>query len=139
MARANTLQTQMTPEMILQVRARGDGDADAMRTITARYLALLAMGRTVARAALDPDEVGAIIQMLNGSILDETSAHLVWMEIADVQGELAQWGIDTQLLSEKLQRLGPLVNVAVADAAERYWRAVGHGIQADPRVALLDP
>lgn len=99
-----------------------------------RYYAILAS--ELARLDLSEAAWSAIYDALNGSLLDAATARFVWAEIEDAlpDGLAEKWGIDGPALVAELRALSLAGSLAVVDAAERYWAAVGRGSAWAPQL-----
>lgn len=86
---------------------------------------------------LSRGEAMLICDALNGAATGETPASLLTqLLVPEVQDAVAldhldqKWEVDGSALVEKLKALGPVAILALIDAAERFWRAVGDGEEA---------
>lgn len=108
-------------------RTPGQSAGEIARRDLDRYYAILAA--ELARLDLSEAEWSAVVDALNGSLLDANTARLLWAEIDDAlpDGLAGKWGIDGPALVGKLRTLSPAGAMAVVDTAERYWTAVSRG------------
>lgn len=114
---------------------RGDLKAGtvAQRDLGRYYDALaLALGQV----DLTTGEAMLIIDALNGTLIEVTTAQMLHYEIADSMGDgLAQkWGIDGKGLVEKVRSWSLLQRLAVVDAVERWWGDAYHVNDGDARL-----
>lgn len=75
---------------------------------------------------LTRDEACAICDTLNGTLIDDSSWQSVWAEVCDadrLDGLGVKWKIDAQALAGRLRDASPGAKLAVAEAAEEFWRA----------------
>lgn len=105
----------------LQERAEGSAISHVAQRDLQRYYSLLALA--LAQVSLSEGEAGLIIDALNGTWIDPTTAQLLPHEVEDALGDgLAEkWGVDGQSLVERLRRMSLTQRLAICDAAERYW------------------
>jgi hypothetical protein len=69
-------------------------------------------------------EASLIVDALNGSLIFPYSAQVVWAEVADaiqMDGLDEKWKVDGKALVERLRALTAFEQLAIADAAERFW------------------
>ncbi len=74
---------------------------------------------------LTRNECCAICDALNGTVLDDFSWQSIWAEVADadrLDGLGQKWSIDAQALAGRLRDSSPGAKLAVAEAAEEFWR-----------------
>lgn len=100
-----------------------------------RYYAVLA--DELARLRLTRDEAMLILDSLNGTveIVPESAYINLWAGIADgirLDRLHEKWGVEGSALVARLQGLSLAGALAVVDASERYWQAVGRGEQPQP-------
>jgi hypothetical protein len=96
----------------------------------ARYYSLLE--RELARIPLSEAEASLIVDACNGVVWEPHTAPLLWADIDDAirhDGLDRKWGVDGAALVARLRDLSPCAQLALADAAERYWAAAGAGDQ----------
>ncbi len=93
-----------------------------------RYHATLAA--ELRRVRLTEDEAFAICDVLSGTWVDATTAHLLWTEVDDAQedGLAERWSIDAPALVARLRALGPAAQLAICDGVER-WRILAADTQ----------
>lgn len=76
---------------------------------------------------LELGEAMMLVDMLNGTVLDERTyrylAHEVADSLADGLGE--KWGVDGSAFVARLQALPPGSLMAIVDAVERFWLRCG--------------
>ena len=102
---------------------RGDSRGLTAKRDLERYYHMLNRGLTLAAGMLSPAEALAIVDTLNGTWLDAMNSHLVWAEVEDNEGLGTRHGIDQKALVDKLRLLPAHAQLAIVDAAERYWHA----------------
>lgn len=125
-----------------QITARQVGGFDRSSTIgTAleRYFAILERSRVRLREQLTDQEMGVILDVLNGTVFDGPLAiQAVSLEISDSlpDGYAQKWEVDGPALVDKLQKLSYAETAALVDAVERWWNRVAAGEQPQPGEAL---
>lgn len=129
------------PDLLTQIDLRGENRSEILRTDLSRYYRLLAEARTRLRDLLAPAELSAIIDVQNGHWYGERlHADEIFANVEDgcrLEGLHRKWVIDGPALVEKLKTLDLLAVHALADATQRFWRAVGEGDHTrDPARAL---
>lgn len=101
---------------------RGDSRSAVASRDLRRYYASL--HTAFAAAGLAPAELDYLRDILNGTLLDQSTASMLWMEVADAEpAYAAKWGIDQAALAARLRELPPFTCLAIADAVERWWHA----------------
>lgn len=123
------------PERIsAEIDARGDNRSEVIRRDLERLYTLYK--HALREVELTAGEACLICDVLNGVLMDATSASMLWAEVEDGirMDDLDQkWGVDGPALVEKLRSLDRLTCLALVDAAERFWAA---SPQEDPRQAV---
>lgn len=78
----------------------------------------------LARLTFSQAEASFIVDALNGLLTEPHTADLVWANLDDAarEGLGEKWGIDGVALAARVRALGPFGQLAIADAAERYWQ-----------------
>ena len=113
-----------TLEPLLQQRAApGQSPGSIAARDLERYYALLA----VSLPALSELETMALRDALNGTVLDVSTARLLWAGVDDairLDGLAEKWGIDGVALVARLRGLTLAQSLALVDAVERYWAEV---------------
>lgn len=101
--------------------SRGDSlSATALRDLRRYYAAIDSALREV---SLSEAEWNFLRDILNGSLLDETTAQYLWSEVADADPEFAsKWGIDADDLAGRIRTMPLFSRLAICDAVERWWR-----------------
>lgn len=102
-----------------------------------RYYALLRA--ELGTVDLSEGEASLVCDANNGVFWESMTAHLLWAGVSDAirLEELdTKWGVDGPALVEKLRALTPAQTLAIIDAGERFWTAVGGG-DASPTGELL--
>lgn len=115
-----------------ELDARGDSRGLTAKRDLERYYHILSRGLALAAGMLSPAEALAIVDTLNGTWMDAANSHLVWAEVEDNEGLGARHGIDQAVLVDKLRALPTHAQLAIVDAAERYWQA-----EDDARASIL--
>lgn len=123
------LSVRLPDDFMAELEKRGDR-ATVIRETLERHFSLLARARPSLREALTPDEISLIADAGNGVLYEAWSIPHLSAGVADsiaLDGLDAKWGVDGPALVEKLRRLDAAQTFALADAVERYWKAVGRG------------
>jgi hypothetical protein len=126
------------PEQIeREIRARGDL-SESLRESLNRYFYLLNRGRSELLGVFDADELTALCTIGNGTIFEPHSIEgLMWnIEDAIPGTEIELTNKQKTALVAKLKAMPLHQHAALVDAVERFWRAVGTGMQVDPRSIL---
>lgn len=127
--------------VLAEVRARGDNESGRISRDLARYYEALREARARLRELLSEQEVGAILDNLNGvALLDEFSVRLIWANVDDgirLAGLAKKWTVDGPALVAMLRGLSYLESCALADAADRWWTRTGNGEAPAIAEALL--
>ncbi len=133
-----TIGIRITPELISQANARGDTLSDGVRECLGRYFALLAESRHRLRIVLTDRDLLAACALGNGTWFDSNSLDGLLANAEDaLPNEAGGIAIsELQSLREKLRGLNLADHAALADAVERFWRAVGMGMSVDPGTIL---
>jgi len=121
------------PPLDRELDARTDASAGltAQRDLL-RYYDLLALA--LREADLTLAEANAIADANNGTgniVGDTITPRYAWANVADSPGLGGKWNIDQDALVAKMRAWDPLRAVAVADAVERFWTAVGRDGDAE--------
>lgn len=100
-----------------------------------RYYAVISA--ELAALELSESEAMLIVDALNGTIAEPAAAQrtMLWAGVADaiaLDGLAEKWVVDGDALTTKLRGLSLAGSLAVIDAAERYWAAVGRGESPSP-------
>ncbi len=91
-----------------------------------RYYAVLA--DSLRTLTLTEAEASALVDALNGTLLEPHTYRFLWADVEDSLPELAEkWGIDGPALVRKLRGLSPGAAMAAADAVEQFWTRVSRG------------
>lgn len=80
--------------------------------------------RSLTQMDLTVDECCLIVDVLNGTISDANTAHLLWAQVEDgcvLDKVDAKWNVDGKKLIEKLKNYNEIQCLAIIDAAERFW------------------
>lgn len=86
--------------------------------------------RELERLNLTEPEASLIVDALNGTLHAPHTVPLLAFGVTDAlehDGLATKWGVNASDLIDKLRALSPLQCLAVVDAAERAWRAIGDG------------
>ena len=119
----------------LEARMREDLKAGAVaQRDLGRYYDALALA--LAQVQLTREQALLLIDALNGTFIDLTTAQMLHYEIADALGDgLAEkWRTNGPALVETVRAWSLLQRLAVLDAIERWW---GNGYHVDDRDARL--
>jgi hypothetical protein len=126
---ANLVMFRVMPDLQAHLAARtNDRTTDeqstnliARRDLERYYAVLRDSLQTV---TLTEGEASALVDALNGTLLEAHTYSLLWANVADAiryDGLAEKWGIDGPALVAKLRALSPGAAMAVVDAAERYF------------------
>lgn len=103
------------------------GPSEVFRTDLYRYRRLIraAQTRLKAEKVFTPAEQALILDALNGSLLADRPETLSASvdDSMSLDGTAEKWGVDQDVMREKLRGLTPIEFAAIADAAERFWSA----------------
>lgn len=129
------------PAVWAQIDARGDNRSERITQDLSRYYRLLAEVRPAMRERITPAELSLILDACNGWAMEADAPRHLWMEIADsirLNGADKKWEVaDAAGLVQRLRDLTWLESLALCDAVERFWQAVGEGDHTrDPARAL---
>ena len=130
------------PDLLALMEERGENRSEILRRDGLRYYRLLADARRALRERFSSAELSLIIDACNGWwILSPEDCRSVDHNVEDAirLDRLDQkWGVsDSAGLIERLRGLTWLEAVALCDAIERFWHAVGAGEHTrDPARAL---
>lgn len=116
----------------LDERSPGDGRSLVAKRDLERYYATLRA--ELAGVDLSEAEASAVVDAANGTLFDPPTARLLWAEVDDavrLNGLDRKWAVDGRALVEKLRSLTASQTLAVADACERFWSAVGAGEEVE--------
>lgn len=105
--------------------ARGGSGGDVARRDLTRYYTVL--NAELARSNLTDREAMFLVDLLNGTLIDETSYRFLFHEAEDaiqLDGLDGKWEIDGEQLVEKLKQASPATLMAIVDAVERFWTLV---------------
>lgn len=85
-----------------------------------RYYAVVAA--ELATIHLTEAEGAAICDALNGTLLEPSTLHLLWAEVASRDTALTvKWHVRVDALAQRLRTFTPGQTYALADAVERFW------------------
>lgn len=129
------------PAVLAQLDERGDNRSEQISGDLTRYYRLLAEVRPALRERITPAELSLILDACNGWAMEADAPRHLWMEISDsirFNSLDAKWAVqDGAGLVQRLRDLTWLESLALCDAVERFWQAVGEGDHTrDPARAL---
>lgn len=105
-----------------------------------RYFDLLARTRRELRQLLSDQEMGLIVDALNGTAFFDTfGIYLVHHEIADaisMDGLDKKWKVDGKALVDKMTAMNDAQRLALVDAVQCWWDRVASGEQPEYGEAL---
>ena len=114
----------------LEIRSAGNISGTIAQQIE-RYTMSLFQARLGLREKLIDAEMGLILDVLNGTIfIDAFSPAFIAQEIADAvryDKSDQQWQCDGEALIAKMAKFTYAENLAIVDAAERFWLEVAAG------------
>jgi len=90
-------------------------------------------------SSLSIDEICLVVDVLNGSIHDANTAHMLWAGVEDgirLDGLAEKWDVDGPALVEKLRALNDIQSMALIDVAERFWEKCSEGDIGDIRETI---
>jgi hypothetical protein len=129
----------MPDNLLAVIDQRADQRSAALRRIVERYGWLMDRGREAIRPRFDAGQLGLLCDILNGSLLELLVVGASWMEAANAGDEYySKWHVERADLVDLLESLSPWEELALLDAVERFWLAVGHGVQVDPATILAE-
>lgn len=135
--RAGPLDDAIESRMRSDLKAGAVAQRDLGRYYDALTLALAQVDLTLGQAML-------LIDALNGTLIELTTAQMLHYEIQDSldDGLAEKWSVDGRALVEKVRGWSLLQRLAVVDAVERWWGDAYH--ISDPearlvRVGLIKP
>lgn len=105
--------------------------------ICASYMAL--MDSEIASIVLTRAQWCAIMDALNGAIIDQWSMPFVGAGIADATGLGDKWGIDQPALARAIGQLDRAATTALVEAAARFWSRADLGTDAALAAAGIVP
>lgn len=88
--------------------------------------------RALRRISLSVEEACLIVDALNGTINDLSTAARFWIGVQDaieLEGFDQKWQVDGDALIKKLQELDEITALAIVDAAERFWESQSEDIR----------
>lgn len=114
------------PERVYdEVMDRVRGSRERSATIARDLDRLYTLYRYALRAVpLTAGEACLLCDVLAGTLMDASSATMLWAEVADgiqLDGLADKWGVDGDALVARLKGLDRLTCLALVDAAERFW------------------
>lgn len=122
----------LDPDLIACLDERGDNRSEGIRRDGLRYYRLLADTRRVLRDQFTEPELALLCDACNGwCILSPEDCRSIDHQVADacrLDRLHEKWGVADPLnLVARLRGLTLLEAVALCDAIERFWHAVGEG------------
>jgi len=129
------------PHLLLELDGRGEERSAVLSRDLTRYYALMRVARIQLREQFLPAELSLLLDAFNGHIFTPNvpigSEMSSTVEAAFRLDDLdTKWLVDSSILLEKLHNLETPAILALADAIERFWVAMGHGDQVDAARAL---
>lgn len=112
----------LDPRLAPKIARRGANRSGVINRDLERYYTLL--DRALASTTLTEAEAWLLVDVLNGTIMDATTAHMLWAEVEDgirLDRLADKWELDGPALVEKLRGLTELQSMVLVDAAERFW------------------
>ena len=114
----------------LEIRSSGNISGTIAQQIE-RYTMSLFQARLGLREKLSEPEMGLILDTLNGTMfIDTFSPAFIAQEIADAvryDRSDEKWECDGEALIAKMAKFSYAENLAIVDAAERFWLEVAAG------------
>ena len=114
----------------LEIRSSGNISGTIAQQIE-RYTMSLFQARLGLREKLSEPEMGLILDTLNGTMfIDTFSPAFIIQEIADAvryDRSDEKWECDGEALIKKMAQFSYAENLAIVDAAERFWLEVSAG------------
>ncbi len=112
----------INPGIESKLSARGDNLSGTINRDLERYYALL--DRALHSVPLTEQEAWFLLDLLNGTFCDVSTAEMLWAEAQDgieFESMDQKWAVDGAELVKKLQGLNALQALALVDAVERFW------------------
>ncbi len=129
MARAKNTSIYLHPDAQDAVETRGGSRSEVINRDLLRLYDLYRY--ELAELTFSEGEAGLIVDVLNGTLTAHASqAAMLWAEVADgirLDHLDEKWQVDGEQLVATLKALRLAQCLAIVDAAERYWAAVGAG------------
>lgn len=128
----------LEPEVIEKIETRSEGSS--ISAIIERDLGRLysLLSGALKTTELSIAEACAIVDVCNGwLILNVQDAQFLYANIEDadkLDGLGKKWKIDAQALAKKLKTYSLLQNLAIVDAAERFWSGPYRGVNFEEAV-----
>lgn len=133
------------PEVIRHLDLRGEERSPVVSRDLERYYRLLAETRPTLRERFSPAEISLVIDACNGwaTWMEPFDLlRLIWANVEDsirLDGLDQKWEIpDPPGLVQRLKSLSPVEVLALCDAVERFWHAVGQGDHSRDLTTALD-
>jgi|GEM_PF-1448512 len=113
------------PALADEITARAKGGRERSTTIARDLSRLYELYKLALREIpLTTGEACLICDVLNGTLMDVSSAAFLWAEVEDgirLDGLGTKWNVDGAALVQRLKNLDRLTCLALVDAAERFW------------------
>jgi len=129
------------PGLLLELDTRGGERSTVLSRDLTRCYAILKDARARLREQFNQDEISLLLDAFNGYVFSAHARHIgelcprvqdaCFIDKLDVK-----WQVDGPQLLGKLQDLDVQSVLALVDAIERFWVAMGHGDQVDQARAL---
>ena len=119
---ARTIGVYLYPETSDGINKRGDNRSQTINRDLERLYYMY--DRSIRETPLEVGEACLLVDCLNGSPTDPRSAGLLWASVEDsiaLEGLDKKWGVDGQKLVGKIKNMNILQQMALVDAAERFW------------------
>lgn len=127
----------LPPDLYDALASRIRGSRERSATIARDLSRLYDLYRHALREVpLTTGEACLICDVLNGTLMDASSAAALWAEVADgvrLDRLDEKWGVDGDALIARLKGLDRLTCLALVDAAERFWAG---DLSEDARTAV---
>ena len=131
------------PDVLAWVDERADNRSEQINGDLTRYYRLLAETRRTLRERFSGPEISLILDACNGWwILSPEDCRSIWHNVEDairLDRIDAKWEVGQPAdLVERLRQLSWLESIALCDAIERFWHAVGEGDHARETASALE-
>lgn len=112
-------------DVVASIQARNGGEEPDGWMVTRELNRLYALyADAIREVKLSTSEAYLICDMLNGAMIDECSAKMLWAEADDaiaLENLDEKWEVDAPALVAKLRGLSTIQCMALVDASERFW------------------
>ena len=130
------------PTIVGSLDERGSRRSEQITQDLTRYYSLLAEARLALQARFSAAKLSLILDACNGWTMKADAPTQLWIKVADgirLMGLETKWAVaDPAGLIKRLQELSSIESIALADAVERFWQAVGKGDQDRDPARLLE-